>query len=361
MILEKNKLIVPNKDITYFLAPDYIYVPASKIYVKNNDYVYKNQVVADTTISSVSGYVLGIKKCNVLGKTKNTVVIQNDYREYFKDNKVKSRITILNMLKLLEKDKVLFNKFKSSKTFDNIVVNAINDNPYVYNEVFLLKENINDILDFYNKLLTIYNSNNNMLVVNARDAFIIYECLNTIGSYPEIHLSLVKDEYLLENSEYLCKYLRLKGNTLVLSISELVKIYNLFKGDIKTTKLITISGDNIKENKVIRVKINTILKDVIDKYIDILDDNYECVINGLMTGFKINNIDNFVISKEVESINIMKKKDIIVNNCIKCGKCVNVCPKGVNPINLSNKDKCIDCGLCSYVCPCNINLRERLK
>ena len=31
MILEKNKLIVPNKDITYFLAPDYIYVPASKI------------------------------------------------------------------------------------------------------------------------------------------------------------------------------------------------------------------------------------------------------------------------------------------------------------------------------------------
>ncbi len=131
MILEKNKLIVPNKDITYFLAPDYIYVPASKIYVKNNDYVYKNQVVADTTISSVSGYVLGIKKCNVLGKTKNTVVIQNDYREYFKDNKVKSRITILNMLKLLEKDKVLFNKFKSSKTFDNIVVSAINDNPYV--------------------------------------------------------------------------------------------------------------------------------------------------------------------------------------------------------------------------------------
>mgnify|MGYP000263150604 FL=1 len=41
-----------------------------------------------------------------------------------------------------------------------------------------------------------------------------------------------------------------------------------------------------------------------------------------MTGFKINNIDNFVITKEVESINIMKKKDIIVNNCIKCGKCI---------------------------------------
>ena len=294
MILEKNKLIVPNKDITYFLAPDYIYVPASKIYVKNNDYVYKNQVVADTTISSVSGYVLGIKKCNVLGKTKNTVVIQNDYREYFKDNKVKSRITILNMLKLLEKDKVLFNKFKSSKTFDNIVVSAINDNPYVYNEVFLLKENINDMLWFYDKLFNLYTCSNNLLVLKNTDAFVIDECLSTLGSYPEIKLSLVNDEYLLENNEVLGKYLKLKGNTLFLSVTELVKIYNLFKGKVSTTKLITISGDAIKENKVLRVKVNTSLKDVTDKYIDI-NETCDYIINGLMTGFKIDNINNFII------------------------------------------------------------------
>ena len=51
MELVKNKSIVPRLDITYFLNPDYIYVPAKKIYVKDHEYVYKNQIVADTNLS----------------------------------------------------------------------------------------------------------------------------------------------------------------------------------------------------------------------------------------------------------------------------------------------------------------------
>lgn len=361
MELVKNKSIVPRLDITYFLNPDYIYVPAKKIYVKDHEYVYKNQIVADTNSSSISGHVLGIKKCNIMGKIQNTLVIQNDYREYFKETNKKEKITIPNMLKVLSNEKELLDKFKSSKTFNNIVVYAINDNPYIYNEVFLLKENINDILEFYDKLFTMYGCNNNMLVIKNTDSSIIEECLNTIGSYPEINLTLIHDEYLLENSKYLGNYLKLKGNTLYLKVSELLKIYNLFKGNVKTTKLITISGDAIKENKVLRVKINTSLKDVLDKFINIIDEEYDILINGLMNGFIIKNIDDFIITKDITSINIMKKKDIIKNECIKCGKCISICPEGVNPLSLRNKDKCIDCGLCSYICLCNINLRERLR
>ena len=110
-----------------------------------------------------------------------------------------------------------------------------------------------------------------------------------------------------------------------------------------------------------RVKINTSLKDVLDKFINIIDEEYDILINGLMNGFIIKNIDDFIITKDITSINIMKKKDIIKNECIKCGKCISICPEGVNPLSLRNKDKCIDCGLCSYICPCNINLRERLR
>ncbi len=360
MILNKDKNIVINKNITYFLNPDYIYVSASKIYVKDGDYVYKNGLLADNEVSSVSGKVLGIKKCNVMGKTKTTLVIQNDYREYFKESTSKLRISIPNILKLLEKDKVLFDKFKSSKSFDNIVVSALNDNPYVYNEIFLLKENITDILDFFSKLLNIYKCSNNMLILKNTEQFIIDDCLNVLGSYPEIKLSLVNDEYLLENNDILNKYLKLKGNTLYLKVDEIIKIYNLFKGKVATTKIITISGNGIKESKVLRVKINTSLKEVLDKYIDIESDSIY-IINGLMNGFKINNIDNFVITKDVESINIMKSKTIIKDKCIRCGKCIKVCPFGVNPLNFKNKDKCIHCGLCTYICPSYINLNERLK
>ena len=105
MILNIDKNIMPNKNITYFLNPDYIYIPAKNIYVKEKEYVYKFGLVADCNLSSVSGKVLGIKKCNVMSNKTNTVVIQNDYREYFKDNQSKLKIKFriyLNYLKMIK-------------------------------------------------------------------------------------------------------------------------------------------------------------------------------------------------------------------------------------------------------------------
>ena len=110
MELVKNKSIVPRLDITYFLNPDYIYVPAKKIYVKEHEYIYKNQIISDTNPSSISGHVLGIKKCNIMGKKQTTLVIQNDYREYFKETIKKEKITIPNMLKVLSNEKELLDK-----------------------------------------------------------------------------------------------------------------------------------------------------------------------------------------------------------------------------------------------------------
>ncbi len=61
MILTKNKKVLYLIKILLTLNPDYIYVPAKNIYVKDGEYVYKNQIIADKTSSSVSGKVLGIK------------------------------------------------------------------------------------------------------------------------------------------------------------------------------------------------------------------------------------------------------------------------------------------------------------
>ena len=56
--------------------------------------------------------------------------------------------------------------------------------------------------------------------------------------------------------------------------------------------------------------------------------------------------------------------------CIKCGKCSEVCPMNLIPSliidNPKDKDKlkinkCINCGLCSYVCPSKIEVREIIK
>ena len=63
------------------------------------------------------------------------------------------------------------------------------------------------------------------------------------------------------------------------------------------------------------------------------------------------------------------------SNCIRCAKCVQVCPMGLEPVLLSKTSKlalfekveaervmdCIECGSCSYTCPANIPLLDYIR
>lgn len=350
--MQKNKDIVVLKDMEYFLNPDYINIKCNEVYVKIGEYVYKNQVVGDNLISSVSGVVKDI--------INNKVIIENDYREYSKGSKIYTdKVSIERILKVTANNKNLFDKFKSRYEFSNIVINCINDSMYVYNKIYLLKEEMVDILKLMNELRLSYKSDNSMIVIRSNDCNMLDSFFNKLEGFPETNVCLVKDEYLLENKNILLNKLKLDSiNTLYLDIEELIMLNDLLTGNVRSTKVITISGDGINKSLVIRLKKYTLLKEVLDKYF-ILDKDVDIIVNGLLTGRKISDINNFVIDDSVKSINIMKRVDVVKNKCIKCGKCIRVCPFNVNILSGKNINKCIDCGLCSYVCPCHINLRRK--
>ena len=190
---------------------------------------------------------------------------------------------------------------------------------------------------------------------------IINECLNAIGTYPNIKLTLVNDEYLLERKEFLETKLPIKDNTLYLSTTELLRLNNYLLDKDTSTTLITISGSALKENKVIRVKKYTLLSDILDNYFTFTTDKFEVIANGLMQGFLISDITNFVITDDIYAINVMKYSKIQEEDCINCGKCIEICPMGVNPLSGKNIRNCINCSLCSYICPAFINLKEKLE
>jgi electron transport complex protein RnfC len=63
------------------------------------------------------------------------------------------------------------------------------------------------------------------------------------------------------------------------------------------------------------------------------------------------------------------------SNCIRCGKCAEACPMGLEPFLLNKLAKtadmeqleanaiqdCIECGCCLYSCPANIPLLDRIR
>src|SRR5699024_2710469 len=96
----------------------------------------------------------------------NAFIIANDFKEMDEKKNKKIKITLENIKKVLldNKDEELLNKFNID-TIDNIVVSAINDEIYVYNNMYLLKENTNIYLDLIDELRMLYKCNNNYLVI----------------------------------------------------------------------------------------------------------------------------------------------------------------------------------------------------
>ena len=365
--LEKDANIKISSDFEYFYNPDYIYMPIPKnMDIREGSLVLKDMLIGNLN-SSVSGHILGATKANINGKITNTLVIENDFRE--KCVKIKKRNTNIDIMSLLKSlsiyDNELFNKFKSLKEIDNIVINAIDDELYINNNIINFKTNINDVLEFLDKLIFLYKAKETLIVIKNTESASIEECLNTIGTYPLVKLTLVEDYHLLGRKEFILNKLNKNENTtLYLTMNDLVKMEKIVKYNmIDSTKILTICGNCLKIGKVIIVKKYTLLKDILAKYIEFINDDYILIANSLINGYEVK--DNLVITEEINAIYVMKKITYNNDKCIRCGKCISVCPKKIDIVkhlkNTSKSKLCFNCGLCNYVCPAHINITNILK
>jgi len=143
-------------------------------------------------------------------------------------------------------------------------------------------------------------------------------------------------------------------------------------------RVTTISGSAIKEPKNLLLRIGTSFEDAIENCGGFNEPPAKIIMGGPMMGFAQSNL-NISIIKGVSGILALTKKDI--NNgtqspCIRCGKCVSVCPCGLNPSMLSilgekdmyeeakleqNLFDCAECGSCVYVCPAKRNIVQYIK
>lgn len=357
-----NKVININK-------PEYVYIPilpSSKLLVKKGTNVKIGMPLIskgnDIITSPISGEVTSIKKVITIKGEIDAIEIKNDFTEVtIKESKLKKNI--LNIKKeVLDKILDLFKVNLNNKK--EIVLNCIDDEPYILTESFYLFLEYTNFLEVLDKLSDIYKVNVS-IAVKASNNFSINELMNYLGMYTNIKLEIIPNLYLLGNNKLLLKHLGLEEkDTEVIKASNFYHISNFIKkGRLKTDQLITISGNNIVNSSIIRVKIGTSLKEVF-KSIKGLGNSSIFIVNGLMSGKEID-INNLVITNDLTGILVIKKETIEKTykkeeKCLNCGACIDVCPVGINPLllkekNYKEKNKCLKCGLCSYICPVYIN------
>jgi electron transport complex protein RnfC len=142
-------------------------------------------------------------------------------------------------------------------------------------------------------------------------------------------------------------------------------------------RIVTVTGDGIKEPKNVMVRMGTSFKQVLDFCGGILENTSQIFMGGPMMGFAQYNL-NVPCVKATSGIVCLtdeKKYQVKTFPCIKCGNCVSVCPMNLMPTTLTHfiqAEKwqesqnlgvlnCIECGSCSFSCPSRIPLVQWLR
>ena len=359
-----------SKQCLNYLSPDFIYIPypeGASVKAKSKDIINKETILLTkekTKIySPVSGQIMGACEMQVGKKLVRTIVIENDFRE--KTTSIKGTKKYISKY---SKEAVLdlvntFNVYQGAFVGKTLVINGMDNEPGVITSSYIISQYPNEILETIDALCTIFDFHKCFLAIKNNDSENVETLVNHIGTYPNISLQLMPDLYPLGHKDILIKELvlprKLKEGVIYLTAEELYAIYSVLKkGRPITEKYVTIAGDMIENPAIVKVKIGTSLKDIIVSNFKLIQEDYQIVINGLMGGYEVNNLD-FVITTDTNSIFINSINLIPEQSCINCGLCHAKCPVGCDP-RTKKLAGCIKCGACSYVCPAKINFKERM-
>lgn len=142
-------------------------------------------------------------------------------------------------------------------------------------------------------------------------------------------------------------------------------------------KCVTVDGSAVNEPKNVIAPIGTSMEEVFNFCGGFKSEPGKVFYGGPMMGVTVPDIGQPIL-KNTNAIIAFNEKDAKLGQteaCIRCGKCINVCPFGINPPRieraLREKDPeamikygasaCMECGCCSYVCPANRPLVQRNK
>lgn len=132
-------------------------------------------------------------------------------------------------------------------------------------------------------------------------------------------------------------------------------------------RVVTITGKNVKQPGNYMVRIGSSINDLIEKAGGLPEDTGKVVSGGPMMGKALNSLDAPVV-KGTSGVLLFKEEEakrVVPTNCIRCGKCITVCPMGLEPVLIAQYAEmemweeveveramdCIECGSCQYTCP----------
>lgn len=139
------------------------------------------------------------------------------------------------------------------------------------------------------------------------------------------------------------------------------------KGEVLTERVITVTGPDVKNPGNFIVPFGTSLRELIDYAGGLPEGTGKVIAGGPMMGQAVADLDA-PTTKGVSGVLILPEKlskRLEPVACVRCARCVTVCPMGLSPYLLAQQAakqlwedclatdalSCLECGSCQYICP----------
>ncbi|NLC49676.1 MAG: electron transport complex subunit RsxC [Bacteroidales bacterium] len=269
-----------------------------------------------------------------------------------------------------------------------LIINGVECEPYLTADHTLMMQKTEEILVGTQLLMKTVNVNKAVIGIENNKPDAIQKFTQAAKSYPGIAVQALKVQYPQGGEKQLIDAVmrrQIASGALPISVGAIVQnvgtafaVYEAVqKNKPLVERVVTVTGKDVTNPCNVLSRIGIPLRDLIVFAGGLPENTGKVISGGPMMGKAIASID-IPVTKGTSGVLIiatLEARRKQMKDCIRCAKCVSICPMGLNPTTLmtlteyevwdkAEKEKitdCIECGSCSFICPSDRPLLDYIR
>lgn len=275
------------------------------------------------------------------------------------------------------------------KRAEILIINGVECEPYLTSDYRTMLERGEQLIVGTRILMRAIGVTNAVIGVEANKPDAVKYLQAIVGAATDIKVQMLKTQYPQGGEKQLIAAvtgrqvpappaLPIDVGAVVCNASTAVAVYEAVqKNKPLIERVVTVTGAAVPNPKNLLTRFGAPVEALIAKCGGLAEGDVKVINGGPMMGRALSNIA-MPVMKGCSGITIMVGSATIrgvESACIKCAKCVEACPMGLEPYLLSKQARkkawdameanditsCIECGCCQFTCPANIPLLDYVR
>lgn len=403
------QVLMPKGDMVYPMS-QHIGAPAAPLVAKGD------QVLAGQKIGEASGFISANVICSVSGTVKaieprrvangamvNSIIVEND-GEYKtveglgadRDPASLSKQEIRDIIKeagIVGLGGAGFPTHvkltpKDENAIEYILVNGAECEPYLTSDYRMMLEEPEKIVGGLKVILQLFDKAKGVIGIENNKPEAIAKLTEMVKDEPRIEVCPLMTKYPQGGERSLINAITgRKVNSSMLPadagciVDNVDTVIAVYMAVCKTTplmrRIVTVTGDAVANPQNYHVKIGTNFQELVDAAGGFKNEPEKLIAGGPMMGMALFSLD-IPVTKTCSALTCFTHDEVAAHEpspCIRCGKCVSVCPSHIVPVMMMkaalkgdcekfeklNGMECMECGSCTFVCPAKRQLTQAFK